>query len=90
MRMEDILYYCLFCSRFQVETLKKRGHNIKYLPYAFTEQGVAIYKLENIEEINYFTNKISEVKDFKIIGRFVRGKKISLDTQEELWRILAK
>ena len=35
-------------------------------------------------------NKISEVKDFKIIGRFVRGKKISLDTQEELWRILAK
>ena len=29
-------------SRFQTETLNKRGHNIKYLPYAFTEQGVAM------------------------------------------------
>lgn len=31
------------CSRFQIETLnKKRGYNIKYLPYVFTEQGVAM------------------------------------------------
>ena len=29
-------------SRFQVETLKGQGHNIKYQPYAFTEQGVAM------------------------------------------------
>ncbi len=30
-------------SRFQIETLnKKQGYNIKYLPYAFTEQGIAI------------------------------------------------
>lgn len=29
-------------SKFQVETLKGQGHNIKYLPYAFTEQGVAM------------------------------------------------
>ncbi|EON75340.1 hypothetical protein ADIS_4044 [Lunatimonas lonarensis] len=30
-------------SRSQIVTLKtKRGHNIKYLPYAFTEQGVAM------------------------------------------------
>ena len=29
-------------SRFQLETLKGQGHNIKYLPYAFTEQGVAM------------------------------------------------
>ena len=29
-------------SRFQFETLKGRGHNVKYLPYAFTEQGVAM------------------------------------------------
>ena len=28
-------------SRFQTETLK-RGHNLKYLPYAFTEEGVAM------------------------------------------------
>ncbi len=24
-------------SRFQIETLKGRGHNVKYLPYVFTE-----------------------------------------------------
>ena len=31
------------CSRFQFETLNNtRGHNIKYLPYVFTEQGVAM------------------------------------------------
>ena len=30
------------CSRFQIETLNGRGHNIKYLPYVFTEQGVAM------------------------------------------------
>lgn len=33
---------CKNTSRFQSETLNKRGHNIKYLPYAFTEQGVAM------------------------------------------------
>jgi hypothetical protein len=32
-------------SRFHFGTLKKgKGSNIKYLPYAFTEQGVAIKK----------------------------------------------
>ena len=31
------------CSRFQIETLNKnRGQNLKYLPYVFTEQGVAM------------------------------------------------
>ena len=31
------------CSRFQNGTLKnKRGQNIKYLPHAFTEQGIAM------------------------------------------------
>lgn len=29
-------------SRFQIETLKGRGHNLKYLPYVFTEEGVAM------------------------------------------------
>ena len=29
-------------SRFQIGTLNKRGHNVKYLPYAFTENGVAM------------------------------------------------
>ena len=29
-------------SRSQIATLKKRGENIKYLPFVFTEQGVAM------------------------------------------------
>ena len=33
---------CKHISRFQIETLKDRGHNIKYLPYVFTEEGVAM------------------------------------------------
>ncbi len=33
---------CNIFSRFQNGTLKGRGHNIKYLPYVFTEQGVAM------------------------------------------------
>lgn len=32
-------------SRSQVGTLNKRGKNVKYLPYAFTEQGVATMSL---------------------------------------------
>ena len=31
----------LLCSRSQFATLK-RGHNIKYLPFVFTEQGIAM------------------------------------------------
>ena len=29
-------------SRSQFATLNKRGHNIKHLPYAFTENGIAM------------------------------------------------
>lgn len=52
-------------SRSQIVTLNKgRGHNIKYLPYAFTEQGVAMLSsvlnseraiLVNIQIIRTFT-----------------------------------
>lgn len=47
---------CKMFSRFQVETLIERGHNIKYLPYVFTEEGVAmlatILRTEVAEEIS--------------------------------------
>ena len=34
-------------------------------------------------------NKISKVpQDFKIIGRFTKGEKITLNTNEELWKVL--
>ncbi len=45
-RFPEEFYFELFpseCSRFQSGTLNtKRGQNIKYLPHAFTEQGVAM------------------------------------------------
>ena len=69
---------CMKISRFQSETLKGRGYNIKYLPYAFTEQGVAmlatVIKTEVAEEISikimdafvsmrhYISNSLTEQK----------------------------
>lgn len=47
---------CKNISRFQIETLKGRGHNIKYAPYVFTEQGVAmlsaVLRTEVAEEVS--------------------------------------
>lgn len=38
-------------SRYQIGTLK-RGHNIKYLPYAFTQEGVAMLSGVLLREVN--------------------------------------
>ena len=65
--------YSSIYSRFQIETLnknnQKQGLNIKYLPYVFTEQGVAmlsaILKTDVAEEIS-----------IKIMDAFVAMKKI--------------
>ena len=65
--------YSSIYSRFQIETLnknnQKQGLNIKYLPYVFTEQGVAmlsaILKTDIAEEIS-----------IKIMDAFVVMKKI--------------
>jgi len=47
---------CKMLSRFQTETLIEMGHNIKYLPYVFTEQGVAmlatVLRTEVAEEVS--------------------------------------
>ena len=65
--------YSSIYSRFQIETLnknnQKQGLNIKYLPYVFTEQGVAmlsaILKTDVAEEIS-----------IKIMDAFIVMKKI--------------
>mgnify|MGYP001009713689 FL=1 len=54
---EEVEY--ILSSRFQFETLNKngdmRGYNIKYLPYVFTEEGVAmlsaVLRTEVAEEV---------------------------------------
>ena len=55
-------------SRFQLETLNKRGHNIKYLPYAFTEQGVAMLA-------TVLRTKVAEEISIKIMDAFVTMRK---------------
>ena len=56
------------CSRFQLETLNKRGHNIKYLPYAFTEQGVAMLA-------TILRTSVAEEISIKIMDAFVAMRK---------------
>jgi phage regulator Rha-like protein len=67
--------YHLDSSRSQIVTLK-RGQNIKYLPYVFTEQGVAmlssVLKSERAIEVN-----------IQIIRVFIKMKKL-LTTHKEL------
>ena len=55
-------------SRFQTETLNKRGNNIKYLPYAFTEQGVAMLA-------TILRTPISEKVSIQIMDAFVSMRK---------------
>ena len=55
-------------SRFQIETLKGQGHNIKYLPYAFTEQGVAMLA-------TILRTSVAEEVSIKIMDAFVAMRK---------------
>ena len=59
---------CKNISRFQTETLNKRGHNIKYLPYVFTEQGVAMLA-------TVLRTEVAEEVSIKIMDAFVAMKK---------------
>ena len=51
-------------SRFQFETLKQ-GYNIKYSPYVFTEQGVAVLA-------SVLKTKVAEEVSVKIMDAFVK------------------
>ena len=60
---------CNSIPRFQVETLEAgKGHNIKYLPYAFTEQGVAMLA-------TVLRTKVAEEVSIRIMDAFVAMKK---------------
>jgi phage regulator Rha-like protein len=56
------------CSRFQFETLNKRGKNIKYLPYVFTEQGVSMLA-------SVLHTEIAEQMSVRIMRTFVKMRK---------------
>ena len=55
-------------SRFQFETLIGRGHNVKYLPYAFTEQGVAMLA-------TILRTPVAEEVSIRIMDAFVAMRK---------------
>lgn len=59
---------CKLFSRFQSETLKQRGKNIKYLPYVFTEQGVAMLA-------TVLRTHVAEEISIKIMDAFVAMRK---------------
>ena len=65
--------YSSIYSRFQFETLnknnQKQGLNIKYLPYVFTEQGVAMLRA-------ILKTDVAEEISIKIMDAFVAMKKI--------------
>src|SRR5574344_2098984 len=70
-RFPDDFYFQLNdaeCSRFQIGTLNKRGKNIKYLPYVFTEQGVSMLA-------SVLHTEIAEQMSVKIMRTFVKMRK---------------
>ena len=68
-------------SKFQNETLNKdkslRGSNIKYLPYVFTEQGVAMLA-------TILRTKVAEEVSIRIIDAFVKMRRYFVDNNEIL------
>jgi len=61
-------------SRSQIVTLK-RGHNIKYLPYAFTEQGVAMLS-------SVLRSPKAIAVNIEIMRTFVRMRKLAFSNEE--------
>ena len=66
---------CNRLSRFQLETLKGLGHNIKYLPYAFTEQGVAMLA-------TVLRTKVAEEVSIRIMDAFVKMRHFIKDNND--------
>ncbi len=61
-------------SRSQIVTLK-HGHNIKYLPYAFTEQGVAMLS-------SVLRSPKAVAVNIEIMRTFVRMRKLAFSNEE--------
>jgi phage regulator Rha-like protein len=73
------------CSRSQIVTLNeasksKRGQNIKYLPYAFTEQGIAMLSAVLRSETAVNTS-------IQIINAFVEMRRFILNNAQLFQRI---
>ncbi len=76
---------CEVCSRSQFVTLNeplksKRGQNIKYLPYAFTEQGIAMLSA-------VLRSETAVITSIQIINAFVEMRKFILNNAQLFQRI---
>lgn len=77
----------LLRSRSQSVTLKQRGKNLKYLPYAFTEQGVAmlssVLRSERAVQVN-----VAIMRAFVSLRRMLAGNEVLARKLAELERRL--
>ena len=87
-------------SRSQIVILNKRGKNIKYLPYVFTEQGVAmlssVLRSKKAIEINIlimraFVNVRKLIYSYKDLSDKIRKMEIKYDGKiSDIYKILDK
>ena len=68
------------CSRSQNATLKKRGQNIKYLPYVFTEHGVVMLSA-------VLSSEVAVNMSIDIVRAFVRLRELLATDQEFAFRL---
>ena len=73
----------LTISRFQFETLNGRGYNLKYLPYVFTEQGVAMLS-------SILKTEVAEKVSIDIMGAFVNMRHYIKNNNYRLMNIETK
>jgi len=80
---EDFMFQLTLeeCSRCQIGTLnKKQGHNIKYLPYAFTEYGIAMLS-------GILRSETAITANIRIMRTFANMRKMIADDNNVLSRI---
>ena len=74
---------CKQISRFQIETLKGRGYNIKYLPYVFTEEGVAMLA-------TVLRTEVAEKVSIRIMDAFVAMRHYIGNNEYRLFNVADK
>lgn len=80
---EDFMFQLTLeeCSRCQIGTLNiKQGHNIKYLPYAFTEYGIAMLS-------GVLRSETAITANIRIMRTFANMRKMIADDNNVLSRI---
>ena len=67
-------------SRSQIATLNKRGHNIKHLPYAFTENGIAMLS-------SVLRSPVAIQTNIRIMRAFTAMRRVMANTMQVMQRL---